>query len=383
MVFTPKQMILTAGPKRSRHEVQYVTDAVKNGWNFHHSDYLKKFEAAFSKYLGVKYAVTMPTGTSALHLALVLFGVGPGNEVIVPDLTYIACANAIHYTGATPVFVDVDRITWSIDVTKLEKAITKRTKAIMPVHLYGNMADMPAIMKIAGKYKLPVIEDACEGLGCDLNGKPCGTHGDAAAFSFQGAKLISIGEGGMLTFNRRDWYERALSLVDHGVDFKRQFWHKEIGYMYPMSNIQAALGLARFEEIDDLVQRKRRIFGWYKERLGNIPGLSFNPERQGLESSYWMSSIVLENKFRLTRDQLRRELKKRSIDTRPFFYPQTAFGLYQTNTSPRQELSVSAPNSVSYCLSARGLNLPSGVLRTESEIDYVARTVRKLLVGKL
>ncbi len=371
MNFIPKQTILTAGPKKSRNEAAYVMDAVKNGWNFHHSDYIKKFETEFAMFLGVKYAITMPTGTSALNLALVLFGVGLGDEVIVPDLTYIACANAIHYTGATPVFVDVDRKTWSIDINQLEKAITKRTRAIMPVHLYGNMAKMPEIMKIARKHKLRVIEDACEGLGSKLNGKFCGTHGDAAAFSFQGAKLIAIGEGGMLTFNRRDWYERALSLVDHGIDRKRQFWHREIGFMYPMSNIQAALGLARLEEIDELIKRKRRIFGWYKKRLGDISGLSLNPERPDLFNSFWMSSIVLEDKFRLTRDELRMELKKKLIDTRPFFYPQTAFGFYHPGAL-RQ-------SPTSYFLSARGLNLPSGVMRTEKEIDYVALTVRKLL----
>jgi perosamine synthetase len=365
-----KQMILTAGPKRSKNEIRYVTDAVKNGWNFHHSDYIKRFEKAFASYLGVKYALAMPTGTSALHLALHLFGVGPGDEVIIPDMTYIACANAVHYLGATPVLVDIDADSWSIDVSKVEKHISKRTKAIMPVHLYGNVADMEGITKIARKYNLFVLEDACQGLGCRLYGRKIGTLGDAAAFSFQGAKLLSIGEGGMYTTNRKDWYMKALSLADHGVSFVKQLWANKIGYMYPMSNVQAALGLARLEDIEANILRKQRIYSWYKEGLSDISGLALNPERKGAVSSFWMSSVLIPQESRISRDEVRKKLEEKLIDTRPFFYPISRFGIYK---GPKEK------NETSYNVSQRGINLPSGVMLTKEKVLYVVSTLRKIL----
>jgi len=367
-----KRMILTAGPKRSRNEVKYVTDAVKNGWNFHHSDYINRFEESFAHFVGTKYALSMPTGTSALHLALHLFGVNPGDEVIIPDMTYIACANVIHYLGAKPVLVDIDRTTWSIDATRLEKYITKRTKAIMPVHLYGNAANMKDIIRIARKYGLPVLEDACEGLGCELYGKQLGSFGDAAAFSFQGAKLLAIGEGGMYVTDNRSWYERALSLVDHGVSFTKQFWANDIGYMYPMSNIQAALGLARLEDIKDNIQRKRQIFNWYKEGLQGVPGIELNPDQSNLRSSYWMSSILVSHTCKYSRDQIRTLLKKSHIDTRPFFYPISIFNIYK---GPKIR------NMISYDISLRGINLPSGVMLKKSEVQYVIRVIKSILAS--
>ena len=369
MIYKPKQLILTAGPKIGKNDVKYVVDAVKNGWNSHHSDYIYKFEVAFAKYVGVKYALNMPHGTSALHIALVLMGVGPGDEVIVPDFTYVTCANVVAQLGAKPVLVDVDRETWSIDVAHVEKYISKRTKVIMPVDLYGNVADLDGIKKIAKKHKLYILEDACEGLGSTLHGKQAGSTSDAAAFSFQGAKLIALGEGGMFTTNRKDWIERARSLVDNGISFKRQFWHNEIGYMYAMSNIQAALGLARLEEIRDLITRKRKIFGWYKERLGDIKGLQMNPERKSMMSSFWMSSVVLDDNFGITRDEVRKKMKTQMIDTRPFFFPISEFGFYGTTPV----------TPVSYHLSRNGMNLPSGVMLKEKTVDYVARTLRKIL----
>jgi perosamine synthetase len=365
----PKKMILTAGPKIGKNDVKYVTDAVKNGWNFHHSDYIKKFEDAFSKYIGVKYALSMPHGTSALHIALRLMGVGRGDEVIVPDFTYVTCANVVFQLGATPVLVDVDRETWSIDVSKVEKYITKRTKVIMPVDLYGNVADLEEIRKIAKKHKLFVLEDACEGLGSTLRGKQVGSTSDAAAYSFQGAKLVAIGEGGMLTTNRKDWIERARSLVDNGINPTRQFWHDEVGYMYCMSNIQAALGLARLEEIEDLIKRKRKIADWYRKRLFDIKGIQLNPERVGVKSSFWMNSIVLEKDFGITRDDVRKKLKQANIDTRPFFYPVSEFGIFG---KPRS-------NPVAYHLAHNGINLPSGVMLTEIEVEYICKTLRSIL----
>lgn len=365
----PKQMILTAGPKVGKLDVKYVTDAVKNGWNFHHSDYIYKFEKEFAAYVGVKYALSVPHGTSALHVALVLMGVGPGDEVIIPDFTYVTCANVVHQLGAKPILVDVDHETWSIDTSKLEKYITKKTKVIMPVHLYGNVADLDGVRRIAKKHHLMVVEDACEGFGTTYRGKQLGSQSDAAFFSFQGAKLLAIGEGGMLVTNRKDWIMRARSLVDNGVSATRNFWHDEVGYMYAMSNIQAALGLARLADMDDLVARKRRIYGWYKERLGNIEGLGLVPERAGVVSSFWMNSILLNRDFGISRDELRKKMKIAMIDTRQFFFPISQFGFYKKVTN----------TPVSYAISRNGLNLPSGVMLTEDTVDYVAKTLRSFL----
>lgn len=365
----PTKMILTAGPKIGKHDVRYVADAVKHGWNFRHGEYIRLFEEKFAKYVGVKFAMTVPSGTSALHLSLVLMGIGKGDEVIVPDLTYISCATAVHYAGAKPVLAEVDRATWSIDTTKLERYITKKTKAIMPVHLYGNVADVDGIRKIAKKHRLFIVEDACQGLGCTLQGKMIGNLGDAAGFSFQGAKLLALGEGGMFVTNHTEWIKRAQSLIYQGISQTRQFWHNEIGFTYFMSDIQAALGVARLEEMRDLVARKRRIFSWYKERLGDVRGLGLNPERPGVVSSYWMSSIVLEKDFGITRDELRRKLKKQMIDTRPFFYPISDFHLFGKQTI----------NPVAHDISYNGINLPSGVMLTEHQVDYISTTVKKLL----
>ncbi|KKU83773.1 MAG: DegT/DnrJ/EryC1/StrS aminotransferase [Microgenomates group bacterium GW2011_GWA2_47_8] len=370
-MWQPSKMILTAGPKIGKNDIRYVSDAVKNGWNLHHSDYIYKFEEAFAKYVNAKYTLSMPHGTSALHIALVCMGVGRGDEVIVPDLTYVTCANVVHQLGAIPILVDIDRETWSIDTSRLEKYITKKTKVIMPVHLYGNIADMDGIAQIAKKHHLHILEDACEGLGSTLHGKQVGSLSDAAAFSFQGAKLLSIGEGGMLVTKHKGWIERARSIVDNGISFTRQFWHNEIGYMYAMSNIQAALGLSRLEDIDDLIARKRRINRWYRERLGGIKGIQFSPERKGVVSSFWMNTIVLDTDFGITRDELRIKMSEMKIDTRPFFFPISEFCFYN-----KQPIN----NPVSYHVSHNGINLPSGVMLTERMVDYIASVIRKLLL---
>lgn len=367
----PLKMILTAGPKVGKNDVKYVTDAVKKGWNFDRSKYIDMFEEKFATYLGVKYALTMPSGTSALHLSLVLMGIGPGDEVIVPDFTYIACASSVAYTGATPVFAEVDRETWSLDSSKLESYITKKTKAIMPVHLYGNVADMDGIRAIARKHGLFVVEDACEGLGTTLDGKQLGSLSDAAGFSFQGAKLLALGEGGMFVTNKTSWMTRARSLIYQGISPTKQFWHKEMGFTYFLSNMQAALGVARLEEMSDLVARKKRIFGWYKKRLGDIEGLTLNPQRRGVHSSFWMSSIILDRDFGITRDRLRAELTNAMVDTRPFFYPISSFNIFG-KPKPKK-------HPVSYHLAYNGINLPSGVMLTEEQVDYICSRVRKLL----
>lgn len=369
--YSPSKLILTAGPSISQKEIKYGLDAVENGWNEHYADYILKFEEKFAEYLGVKYALTLTSGTAALHLALLALGVGPGDEVVMPDQTFISIANAIKWTGATPVFCDVEEDTWCIDPKSFEKAITKKTKVVFPIYTYGQPPKMDEIKKIAKANSIFIVEDACPAVGSLYKGKRAGTLGDIAAFSFQGAKIMVTGEGGMLVTNNKKWYEKAASLRTHGRDPHRTFWHIDIGFMYRMTNLQAALGLAQLERIDSLVKKKRQIFKWYKKRLSNIDGIILNSENNWSESNYWMSSIVLMKKFSLTRDQLRKKLLERKIDTRPFFYPITMFPIYKKARK--------VDTKISYHLGLNGINLPSGNNLTEEEVDYISRQVIDLL----
>lgn len=354
----------------SEREIQYVTDAVRTGWNANYRGYLERFEAAFAKHVGVRYAITTTSGTAALHLAVLALGLGPGDEVIVPDQTFVACANAVRYTGATPVMADVLPNTWCLDPASVHKRMTPRTRAIMPVYHYGTPPPMDELLAIAREHDLFVIEDACPAAGVTINGRHAGSLGAVGCFSFQGAKIMVTGEGGMLVTDDAQLAQRARYFSSHAKDPNRSFWHPEVGYMYRMSNPQAALGLAQLERLEEFVAAKRRIFGWYRDRLGGISGLRLNAEPAGTRANYWMNSIILNHPFRVSRDELMQQLHDRKVDTRPFFYPITALPMYRR-----------AINPVSYHLGANGMNLPSGVLLTEEAVDYVARQVRDILVG--
>lgn len=367
----PEKTILTAGPSITQKEIDYVHDAVKNGWNFHLDDYVVQFEKTLADYVGMKHCVAVTRGTHALHLALVLFGVGPGDEVIIPDVTFVACSNAVEYTGAKPVFVDIDPDTWCINVDSFQKAITSKTKVVMPVWMYGGAPKMESIMEIAKKHNIKVIEDSCPALGTIYQGKSAGTWGDCGAFSFQGAKIATMGQGGALVTDSADYEARARSLYKHGRDFGREFWHKQVGFMYEPSNVQAALGLAQVERIEELVAKKRQVFKWYHDRLADIPCITMNYEQPNVRTNCWMSSLVLQDNAPLKRDDFRKALKERNIDTRPFFYPLSMFPIY--------EGKVSVDNPVAYRVGLNGVNLPSGVCLSEETVDYVAQNVRELL----
>lgn len=366
--YKPKKLILTAGPSISKREIKYVVDAVENGWNEKFDYYLQKFSEEFAKYIGVKYAWPTSSGTGALHAAILALDIKKGDEVIIPEITFAASANVVEYVGAKPVFVDVERDTWTLDATDLEKKITKKTKAIMPVHIYGNVTDMKPINKIAKKYGIKVIEDACPSIGAEYYGKKTGSLSDIAAFSFQGAKIMVTGEGGMIVANNANLYDKARFWGNHAKDSKKVFWHTEVGYMYRMANILAALGLGQLERIDEFVKKKRKIFSWYKKRLSNIEGLSLNIEKEGTKSIYWMSSIVLDRDFGVTRDQLMAKLREKMIDTRPFFYPLSMFPMWKEQNTPN-----------AHHVGLNGINLPSGVMLKEEEVDYVASAVRSIL----
>lgn len=362
------KMILTAGPSITQKEIDYVNDAVKNGWNDHWGDYIKKFQDSFAKYIGVKHALVTSSCTGALHLALVACGIGKGDEVIVPDLTWIATASTVKYVQANPVFVDVLRDSWCMDPETIEKRITSKTKAIIPVHLYGNPANMSRIIEIARKYDLKVIEDAAPSIGAEYNGKKTGSWGDVAAFSFQGAKLIVTGEGGMIVTNNDELFEKIKHYYEHGRS-STGFEISDIGFKYKMSNIQAALGLAQFERIEELISKKEQLFSWYHKRLCDIPGLSLNKENNSnYKSIFWMTSIVLDNNLVITQEQFKTELLKQNIDTRPFFPQISSFRMFPQFDNP-----------IAQYLSQNGLNLPSGHNRTEEEVEYICQQLIKIL----
>jgi|SRR6185369_1365661 len=367
-MYKPNKIILTAGPSISQKEIKYVTDAVTNGWNFHYRDYLNKFEKAFAEYIGVKHAWAASSGTGALHAAVLALGIKKGDEVIIPEITFVASANVVEFAGAKPVFVDVERDTWTIDPKAIEKAITKKTKAIMPVHIYGNVADMDPIKKIAKKYGLKILEDACPAVGAEYKGKKTGNLSDIAAFSFQGAKSMVTGEGGMLVTDNDDLYEKAVYWGDNAKDKNKAFWNTDIAYMYRMSNLLAALGLGQLERNESFVDKKRKIFSWYQKRLKGIEGLSMNVEKTGTKSIYWMSSIVLDRNFGLIRDELIIRLKKELIDTRPFFYPLSMFPMWKEQKTPN-----------AHHVGLNGINLPSGVNITEEQVNYIAQKVKAIL----
>ncbi len=362
--------IPVAEPSITQREINYVSSAIKSGWVSSLGYYIDKFENEFAKYIGVKYALTVSNGTAALHLALVSLGIKTGDEVIIPDLTFISTANAIAYTGAKPVFADIEKETWCIDYKSIERLINSKTKAIIPVHLYGHPANMAEINKIARKYKLLIIEDAAEAHGAEYNKVKVGGLGICGIFSFYGNKIITTGEGGMITTNNFNFYKKAKLLRDHAMSKKRRYWHTEIGYNYRMTNLQGALGLAQLERINGFISKKIQIFQWYKEALSRVTGIELNPEKIWAKSVYWMVCLILDKKSKLSRNRLMLELKKRGIDSRPFFYPISKMPIYNNEII----------NPVAYDISARGINLPSGVSLNKGDVRWIAATIKKILI---
>ena len=313
-------MILTAGPSITKLEIDYVNDAVSNGWNSNWNSYIVRLEEAFKEKFNVKHALLTSSCTGGMHMGIRALDIGPGDEVIVPELTWVATATVVNYVGATPVFVDVDKDTWTIDVKSAEKALTSKTKAIMPVHLYGHPANMDEVMKFARKHNLLVLEDAAPAIGARCNDRLVATFGDVAVYSFQGAKMMVTGEGGIVLTNNDEVFSKIKQYSEHGrsTDPNNTFWIETIGYKYKMSNIQAALGLAQFERLDELVGRKREIFSWYEDRLSEYK-IKLNKEADWAQSIYWMTSIVLDDVTSISRNELMQALKSDNIDSSPVF----------------------------------------------------------------
>ena len=368
--------IPVAGPWITQREIEYVTDAVTNAWYGNASMYHDRFERTFASYVGVAHAMALPSCTSGLHLALAAFGIGPGDEVIVPEVTWIATAAPISYVGASPVFVDVDPVTWCICPASLEAAITPHTKAVITVDLYGNMADYDKILAIAKRHNLRVIEDAAEAAGARYKGQSAGSFGDVGVFSFHGSKTLTTGEGDMLVTNDKALFDRANFLRDHGRapgDFS--FENSEVAFKYKMSSMQAALGLAQTERLDELITKKREAFGWYAQRLSGIPGIVLNNPGPKVHGTYWMASIVWDESFGLSKKHVRDALAPHGIDTRPFFSPLSSLGAYQHLPGIH---TCRDRNPVSYRLRDHGINLPSSLGLEEADADIVCRAIKRL-----
>ncbi|MFN7677712.1 MAG: DegT/DnrJ/EryC1/StrS family aminotransferase [Cyanobacteriota bacterium] len=303
-------------------EVQYATDAARNGWGEHCYDYILRFEEAFQAHLGVKYAIATSSCTGALHMGLHALGIGPGDEVIMADSNWVATAAPIVHLGATPIFVDILPDSWCLDPQQVEAAITPKTKAIVAVHLYGNLCDMDALLAIGNRHGIAVIEDAAEAIGSMYHGQRAGSMGCFGAFSFHGTKTITTGEGGMFVTNDPDLYERVLTLSNHGRarGQSKQFWPEIVGFKYKMSNIQAAIGCAQVERIQNLIDEKRRIFHFYHSLFSPLP-VRMNPEPEGMVNGFWMPTIVAEAEVGFERDRLIAELNQKGVDLRVFFWP--------------------------------------------------------------
>jgi len=364
-------MIPIAEPIIGKEELKKVVEAVKSGWVSSRGKFIAEFENTFAKYCGVKYGVSTCNGTTALHLALAALNIGKGDEVLVPALTFISTANVVAYTGAKPVFVDSTENYWQIDPDKIEEKITKRTKAVIPVHLYGHPCDMGGIMRIAGKHKLHVIEDCAEAHGAEYNGKKVGSFGIISCFSFYGNKIITTGEGGMCLTNNSAVSARMNMLKGHGMNPSKKYWHDEIGFNYRMTNLQAAIGVAQLAKIDKFIEGKRRLAGLYGKYLGDLAEKGFitlHPEMPWAKCVYWMYSILIENKYGKKRNNVIEALLKEGIDTRPFFYPVHTMPCYRSD-------NVSFPGAER--VSSKGINLPSAVNLTDKKIKYICDAIIK------
>ncbi|MCX6044945.1 MAG: DegT/DnrJ/EryC1/StrS family aminotransferase [Chloroflexi bacterium] len=364
----PRNFIPIYEPSLGEREEALVVEAVRSGWISSQGKYINQFEQEFAEFCGVREGVAVCNGTIALHLALHALGIGAGDEVIVPTLTFVASANAVHYTGATPVFADVDPVTWNMDPASVERLITPRTRAIMPVHVYGHPAAMPELNALAQAHSLLIVEDSAEAHGAAIGTQRTGAFGQIAAFSFMANKIITTGEGGMLTTDDAALAARCRMLRDHAMPPERRYWHPEVGFNYRMTNLQAAVGVAQMARIDEFIERKRQIAQQYTTALTNLAGVTLPVELPGYTNVYWMYSVLIGQDYGLTRDELIPALRERGIDSRPFFHPLDTLPPYYSAT----------PQPVALRLSQQGLNLPSAPSLTDEQVAYICDVLWEL-----
>ncbi len=364
------QRIYYTKPSIGQLEIEYASDAVRNGWGDRCYEYINRFEELFKKHLGVEYAIATSSCTGALHMGMAALGIGPGDEVIMADTNWIASAAPIVHLGAKPVFVDILPDSWCLDPDKVEAAITPKTKAILAVHIYGNLCDMDRLLAIGQKHCIPVIEDAAEAIGSVYHGNRAGSMGKFGTFSFHGTKTLTTGEGGMVVTNDADLFDKVLTLSNHGRarGQVKQFWPDMVGFKYKMSNLQAALGCGQMERIEELVADKRRVFQYYQRALAGLP-LAMNPEAAGTTNGYWMPSVVVDASVPFDREKLLAMFKADNIDGRVFFWPLSMQPMFEEQKA----------NKVSYGLWPRAVNLPSYHGLQDAEMQRVVDVVRACL----
>jgi perosamine synthetase len=365
-----------AVPDLTGNEERYVVDAIRSSWISSQGSYLDRFEREFAEICGTRNAVAVSNGTVALHLSLVALGIGPGHEVIVPSLTYIASVNAIRYVGATPVFADVAEETWCLDPRQVERLVTKKTRAVIAVHLYGQPAEMDQLTNICERYGLHLVEDAAEAPFGSYHSRPVGALGELATFSFYGNKLVTSGEGGAVTVNDDRLAERLRRLRGQGMDPERRYWFPEVGYNYRLTNVAAAILCAQLERRDDFLSRRRVIFERYSSRLAGLPGVEFQRDVPGSVRSPWLYTLLINKEFGTTRDQLMSRLGEAGIETRPFFPPVHKLPPYE------EEGRVAGVLPITDSLSARGLNLPTYNSMTEVEVDLICDEITSCASGR-
>ncbi len=365
-----KPRIYYTKPSVTELEVEYATDAARYGWGDRCYEYIARFEAAFKAHLSVNYAIATSSCTGALHMGMAALGIGEGDEVILADTNWIATAAPIVHLGAKPIFVDILPDSWCIDPDLAEAAITPRTKAIIAVHLYGNLCEMDRLLALGQKYGIPVIEDAAEAIGSVYHGKRAGSMGKFGSFSFHGTKTVTTGEGGMFVANDADLYETVLTLSNHGRarGQTKQFWADMIGFKYKMSNIQAAIGCAQMERIDELIHRKREILQYYRESLTHLPGTLMNPEPEETVNGAWMPTIVFDKRTGITREILQTLSHSKNIDMRVFFYPLSSFSMFEKQLQ----------NINSYEIPCRSINLPSYYDITTDNLDDICFSIKTI-----
>jgi perosamine synthetase len=365
--------ISVAQPTLNGNEKKYVMDCLDTNWISSVGKYIGAFEESFAQFCGVKHAIATNNGTTALHLALVAMDLKPGDEVIVPTVTYIATANAVRYCGATPVLVDVHAETMNIDPADIERKVTSKTRGILPVHLYGHPAEMETINAIAKRHGLWVVEDAAEAHGAEVSGKKVGSMGTCATFSFFGNKIVTTGEGGMVTTNDDALAAKLRLFRGQGMDLSRRYWFPVIGYNYRMTNIQAAIGLAQMETIEKSISDRAQIAAWYDEALAELRDRIILPAPvESIKQVYWMYNIFLREGDNTRRDSVMRALDEMGIETRPVFYPM--------HVMPPYHEDVAYP--VADLWSQRGINLPTHQGLTRDDIDRIARSLKQALLDQ-
>lgn len=363
------------GPSISDHEISAVMDAMANGWYGRDKYYyVEKFEAEFASYHGRKYALMTPNCTSAIHLILLSLGIGPGDEVIVPECTWIASATHITHVGATTVFADIDKTTWCMSAEGLERAITSKTKAVVVVDLYGNMPDMDALKQVADQHGIAFIEDAAGALGSVYRGHKAGSFGVASVFSFHRTKTITTGEGGMLVIDDDEIFERCHFLRDHGRSKEKHYFNSEVAFKYMPSNLLASLGYAQFQRVEELVIAKRELLRKYREIFSDIPDLYLNPEPPEGRNGAWCTALIMGREHKMDKEQMISELGLLGCEGRPFFYPLSSMPAYGGLTEAKRE---NAP--IAYDLSQRGICLPAAFQTSDEQLLAYCNSVRNVL----